>query len=221
MKPQSEHSNSTMEASQIPQDEHFDSELPPQCSDQQEYSTHFEVHSQDYNAEAQEVLSQLKKGWYSCYKSMIIILVALDCLSAISDLILALGVDNDKGHLIPILDLLFSVWKAYQLYLIYQAIILKNLRLAKQAIKLMQVSMIIIALLTTLKLSRGYTSTDANGRQPSPAEYSYLVIITILLTECIFYILYYFGATQVLKVLEKANTLISTGISYSQVPNLT
>ena len=220
MKPQSGHLSSTNEAYQTPQDEYFDSELPPQYSDQQEHLTHSEINSPNYNSEAQEVLNQLKVGWYSYYQPMLVILTALDCLSSTSNLILALGLDNDKGILIPILDLLFSIWKAFQAYLIYQAMTLNNLRLAKRAVKLMRISMIIIALLTTLKFSQGFIGTDVNGRQPSTAEYSCLILIAILFSEGTFYILYYFGATQVLQVLKKASTLISIGISYSRVPNL-
>ena len=195
----------------------FDPAHPGPYVIQQGYPVHFEVSPQNDEIKAQELAKQLDQGWYLCYRYLVVVIGIVDVFGVLNSLNLL----SDRSQVdVALFSIFVAIWDVYQLYTIYQAMCLKDLKLARRAVKMMQISMILVAVGTIIQFNQISDSVRLqNGAKPTGGEYVFIFVFTLTFMEGLFYLMYYFGAKKVKGVLIQISALRPTIAGYSQVPN--
>ena len=197
----------------------FDPELPPVYV-QQGTPVNFEI-AHPSEAKLQELNSRLDKDCYCCYKYFVLVVLVLDVFGIFGQLML-LSSGLSHGHkLLMVYQTLTTVWDIVQLYKIFQAMNLKDLQYAKQAIKMMKIYMIIIVFSALVQFGQGsgpVYDTNQEGVAMSPI---FMFIFAVAIAEGLFYLLIYFGARKVTEVLTQVHELRSSSRTYNQLSTST
>jgi len=163
------------------------------------------LHSiQDPSREARSLLDKLDHAPYSCFKYFILIICLIECLEIFIMLVDWLSGINGLQRFF---SLFLQSWKAYSLALEYRSIELKSLKHAERAVLMMQIYMILFALEIGGNWSDGYSQEFLNSTHIPMTEIFFIVMLTIIFLEAIFYILYLFGAIKVKNILSKVSLL--------------
>ena len=195
----------------------FDPEAPSPFIGQQVYPSHFDVSYQNNNVTAQELVKRLDSGWYLCYKYFVVIVGIIEIFTACNYFGM-LFFPFRGNETIIFMHVFTAIWDIHQLYTIYQAMHLKSFDLAEQAVHLMQICMVILALGTILQFAQAAeTMRDHNGNRLSVRDYIFGLIIEVGLVEGVFYLFYYFGANKVRGILSQIYSLESKNTHNSQV----
>ena len=195
----------------------FDPEFPSPFIAQQVHPSHFEVSYQNNNVTAQELVNRLDNRWYLCYKYVVVIMGIIE-IFAVFRYFAILFFPFRGNETVIFMYVLAAVWDIYQLYTIYQAMHLKNFDLAEQAVNLMRMYMVIIALGAIIQFAyAAETMHDYNGDSLSVQDYILGLAIGVAFVEGAFYLFCYYGATKVREVLSQIHNLQSKDINKSQI----
>ena len=130
-------------------------------------------------------------------------------------IIALLDTSISTGLLQAAFDIFFEVWSAYQLYTIYQAINKKDYWLAKKAVSLMQWYMVVLALSIGANVRQTSGAVLIKNGQVSAGEYVFVVMLSIGISEGLFYLFYLFGAIKVRNILDQVYTLSYANTDYT------
>ena len=198
----------------------FDPEVPPVYV-QQGIPVNFEI-AHPSEAKIQELTGRLDRDCYCIYKYFTLVVLVLDVFGIFGQLIiLSSGLSN--GHeLFMVYQIFTNCWNITQLYKIFQAMNLKDLQYAKQAIKMMKIYMIIIVLTTIGQFCQDSgPSYDIYRRHKTPLEQLVMFFVILIIAEGLYYLLVYFGAKKVTEILNQVHELRSSSRAYSPLSTAT
>ena len=199
----------------------FDPAHPGPYVIQQGYPVRFEVSHENNETKAQELTKQLDQGWYLCYKYLMVVIAIMDVFGLLNSLNLLFGSQrNDVSVFVTLFGIFVTVWDIYQLYTIYQAINLKDLKLAQKAVTMMQICMVLLAVGSIIQLNQMTDSMRRlDGTKLSGGEYVLTFVFTIALVEGLFCLVYYIGASKVKEILAQISALRRANAGFSQLPD--
>ena len=186
----------------------FDPDAPPVYV-QQGIPVNFEI-AHPSEANLQELNSRLDTDCYCFYRYLSLGMLVFDVLGTFSHLMLLVSRLSDGDELLIVYRIFTNIWNITQLYKIFQAMNLKNLQYAKQAIKMMKIYMIIIFFTVVVQFSR-----DSVPLFIHPEEKVIMFVFFLTVAESLYYLVVYFGARKVTEVLTQIYELRILSRPYS------
>jgi len=157
-----------------------------------------------------ELLEKLNGGMYVCFKYFVVIVAVLECLEGSFSFVGWFESSGVGEFFLRFFETLIIALKVYALYLEYRAIDSKDYEISQKAVLIMQWYMVVMALWIGVSASEKTVILDLQGVQIESilGTYALIVLLSIGISELVFYVLYLFGALKVRNLLCELNKLL-------------